>query len=139
MERIRGMMRGRHGSGGRDEGTTAGAGRDVAWAEVMMAVAKGSDTALRVAKAEEKKEGCSRTTEDGTTVIEEIVPQREGREAITFGMRVGEVQGIIHGAQWKQYASSSGKGNRYEAGGARGWRMPYEVWSEMYDTTRGDG
>ena len=78
-------MRERHGSGGRDEGTTAGAGRDMAWAEVMIAVAKGSDTALRVAKAEEKKEGCIRSMEDGTTVIEEIVQRREGREAITFG------------------------------------------------------
>ena len=103
-----------------------------------MAVAKGSDTALRVAKAEEKKEGCSRTMEDGATVIEEIVQRREGREAITFGMRVGEVKGIIHGAQWKQYASSSGKGNRYEAGGTRGCPMKCGVKCTIQHVVMGE-
>ena len=52
----------------------------MAWAEVMIAVAKGSDTALRVAKAEEKKEGCARSMEDGATVIEEMVGTH--REAV---------------------------------------------------------
>ena len=71
-EGIMEWMRERYGSGGRVEGTTAGAGpraRRSLGAEVMMAVAKGSDTALRTAKAEEKEGGCGRTMEDGTTVI----------------------------------------------------------------------
>ena len=111
-------MRRRHGGGGQDEGTTAGAGRDDSWTEVMREVAKGSDTALREAKAEEKEEGFL----EGD-VIEGIVERREGREAITFGMRVGEIEGIVHGARWRQYAAAAKAGGRYEEGGRRGCPM----------------
>ena len=111
-------MRRRHGGGGQDEGTTAGVGRDDSWTEVMREVAKGSDTALREAKAEEKEEGFL-----GGDIIEDIIERREGREAVTFGMRVGEIEGIVHGARWRQYAAAAkaGVGMKKEGGVAARW------------------
>ena len=56
-EGIMEWIRATHGGGGQDEGTTAGMGREAAWTEMMRAVAKGSDMALREAKKEEQEEG----------------------------------------------------------------------------------
>ena len=49
--------------------------------------------------------------------------QRTGREAITFGMRTGEIEGILHGARWEQYKSTTGTRNRYDEGGHKGCPM----------------
>ena len=53
----------------------------------------------------------------------DTVRQRVGREAMTYGMRVGEIGGIIHGARWKQYTAKNGQSNRYDEGGKHGCPM----------------
>ena len=113
-----GWMRARYGGGVKEGGLTVGLERGGVWGEVVRAVAKGSDVALKRAKA---VEGEMNDHEIGGKEVEEIVARRDGREAITFGMRTGEVEGVVHGERWRKYAKGGGwKGNRYTDGGTRG-------------------
>ena len=63
---------------------------------VMQAVTTGSDVEVKSFPREHK--GLTKGEEE--SVIEGIVQARVGREAVTYGMRTGEMEGILHGARW---------------------------------------
>ena len=110
-------IRERYGGGEKGGGIAAGLEKGVAWGEVVRAVARGSDVALRRAKEEEGAQGHV----VGGKEVAEVVARREGREAITFGMRTGEIEGVVHGERWRKYAKGGAWGdNRYVDGGASG-------------------
>ena len=93
-EGIMEWMRKERSGGSRQGRMIAGAEEGTVWGEVMREVAKGGKGAGQRDEGEEGGE--EEEGRDGKGAAKEAARRREGREAVTYGMRTGEIEGIVH-------------------------------------------
>ena len=70
-----------------------------------------------------QRENKGLTKGEEESVIEGIVQAWVGREAVTYGMRTGEMEGILHGARWAQRETGTGVSRQHDEAMGKGCPM----------------
>jgi len=85
---------------------------------VVASVGKGVGAALVASAADGDVDGKQRVAQQ-----QERAWVKTRREEVTYGMRAGDMCGVVHGAQWERCARGETTGGRHTASGRRGCPM----------------